>query len=168
MSLYFAGNLVSGWLFAYRYLMTSRTLSLEVRKKKDAEAFLANNTTGLINNKERYRDGCCRNGFCCSLCGLKCFSGCQMSCLCLTVFMWICISAGDWNCNENWYIQYQDNPDPEINYCNPVEDWFGTVDSYAALEFFGIICRLAIVFVFFWALMRINSLVQPLSKFGFI
>ena len=148
--------------------MTSRTLSLEVKKKKDAEAFLENSTTGLINDRERYRDGCCRNGLCCSLCGLKCFSGCQMCCLCITVFFWIVISSNDWNCNENWYVQYGTNPNPEINYCNPIENWLGTVESYAALEFFGIVCRLAIVFVFFWALMRINCLVQPLSKFGFV
>ena len=32
---YYVGNLLSGWMFAYRYLLTSRTLAQQVNPEKE-------------------------------------------------------------------------------------------------------------------------------------
>ena len=36
LSMYFGANILGGWFFSYRYLLTARSLSMEVRRRKDA------------------------------------------------------------------------------------------------------------------------------------
>ena len=64
ITLYYGGNLLSGWFFAYRYLVTSRSISIAVRKRKDTVKAQEDdsNTPLLETDPNKYRDGCCRNG----------------------------------------------------------------------------------------------------------
>ena len=118
-------------------------------------------------DSSRYKDQCCTNGNCCNQCGLKCMNCCTMFCLCFTIVMWFIQSAGDWNCTENWEITFGTQP-PDTDECNSVEDWIGSLQSYIGLNIFGIVCRLLIVFVFMFALCKINCLVGELKKYNFI
>ena len=167
LSMYFGANILGGWFFSYRYLLTARSLSMEVRRRKDAIEMTKVVGKAIEIDNSRYKDQCCANGNCCNQCGLKCMNGCTMCCLFCTILVWFIISAGNWNCTENWETTFGTQP-PDTDECNIVEDWVGSLYSYTTLNFFGIVCRLLVVFVFMFALCKINCLVGELKKYNFI
>ena len=81
---------------------------MAVRKRKDAMKAQEDGNTPLLetdqadqtNQTDKYRDGCCRNGNCCSLSGLKCYSCYWMYCLCTTVAFWMFGVKGEWDCKD--------------------------------------------------------------------
>ena len=72
-----------------------------------------------------------------------------------------------WNCNEYYDTQYGTDP-PDINNCNSVENWIGTLISFSMLNFLSLTCRILVVIVFVFALGRIFCLVGSLKKYGFV
>ena len=118
-------------------------------------------------NNDDYRDGCCKNGNCCNRCGLKCLSCYWTFCLGLVIFIWFIMAKYSWNCTELWEAE-KGTPAPLTNECNSVENWIGTLVSFAMLNVLSLTCRILIVIVFVFALGRINCLVGSLKKYGFV
>ena len=99
--LYYGGNLLSGWFCAYRYLVTSKSIQIAIKKRKDAmEAQEDDKNTPLLESDQpdKHRKGCCRNGQCCSHSGLKCYSCYWMYCLCSSVALWMFDAGTEWDC----------------------------------------------------------------------
>ena len=64
--MYFGANILGGWFFSYRYLLTARSLSMEVRRRKDAIEMTKVVGKAIEIDNSRYKDQCCANGNCCN------------------------------------------------------------------------------------------------------
>ena len=64
--MYFGANILGGCFFSYRYLLTARSLSMEVRRRKDAIEITEGGGNASEIDNSRYKDQCCANGNCCN------------------------------------------------------------------------------------------------------
>ena len=146
---YMGAGLLGQWLFAYQYLLTSRTLTEEVKSRnlvvEDEENIEASehDQTEEQSNKQ----------FCCSRKNLLWISRGWVTLLCLSMAVFIIGTAESWNCDGT---------------CQVYEKWIGNTNDYIVLFMSALVLKIIVIVVFFVALLRIRNTAAQLIKHGYV
>ena len=120
----------------------------------------------LRQTKIEQQKKCCKNGFCCSIKGLKIFNALWIISKAIILTMWLYIDKIRDNCTFKGFSS--DGLYFDVKSCSETEDWLGYIFGWIGAQAYSQILNLITLIVLVSALCRISNLIKKLEHFGYV